>query len=137
MNNIPLKVVAQMTREDCVTVLAMFPNSEKTYTFLCPKPVADTLLPGDMAIGDTINGFKAVEVVRIDDDCDVDLDKGITQYTWLFQRIQVLLLEKLKGQDEDQYQLLRKQQRQAIRQQAIQQVTSLKALELEETNGTE
>lgn len=115
MNNI-----ASLIREDITTLEAVYEEGGRHYTFKVPSRLALILTEGDRVLARS-NGdkIKCVTVVEIHSVPDIDPDASYT-YSWVFDRVDTTILEKLEQEDKRLVAALEAHKRQRVRESALQ-----------------
>lgn len=109
-----------LINDDIVTVVCVFPNGDRKYTYKCPVDLAATLVEGDKALVQSSRpnkSYDVVEVVEIHTENLVDPEADFV-YCWLFQRVASEDLTSLISKEERKLADLRKLKRKPLVKQA-------------------
>jgi hypothetical protein len=118
INGMNLYNVASLLRDDVVTVTCHIGNSASQYTFKCEKALAEKLSTGDMVIANVKSSLDICKVIRVHDECKIDVDSDIC-YKWIIQRVDVEHFVKLEKIDIAIIEKLKTHKRQGARAQVL------------------
>lgn len=120
-SKLELRNIAASVSDELVTVRCTYSGAGKRYTFLCPTDVAETLREDDNVVVSTKNNtFEVVQVVRVDEECDID-DLNLN-YQWVLSKVDTTRLDTLHKWHEQVGNDLHKQQRKQARKVMLEQM---------------
>lgn len=118
MNNLSVNHLTSLLQDDVITVGVRFKSGSSVYTYKCHRN--HNVQEGDTVIVDSPrDGLVCVEVVRVDDFCDIDVDSSIV-YKHVVQRVDVSRYVETLEREEEFMRRIQSMQRQRKIEEALQ-----------------